>query len=428
VETMLDFDPQLRDLPLVFDLAAIAQLFEDQWPAPTDTDHARIRVQSCRLQDTKYQPLVRCVTTYELRVAHPGEAPWPTIGQVEITPAGPAHRLFTADPILPQLVAANDPAQMRARFGGLLAESAAAGSVEDCTITPIRYKPGARCVLRYDIRSAAGPQVFFGKLLARDADRLMTILSTLHDLSQVTAGMPDVLRPLAYWPDLQMVVQPEVRGGAELNTLAFDWTADSAVREQWLHAAGAALAALHHSAGAAGPQRTLQDDLAELQEYRAPMGQVRPALAERYATLSDALATHSAGTAPPARVASHGAFRPDQFMIEAGRLVMIDLDSFCWAAPARDIGNFLAYLRWKAIRSPERAGLLQHAGQVFLEGYAAGGPAVDARESAIYQAASLLKIAGRRFRSLSLKEWPLVPRLLDAAGDLLADEAATWAG
>jgi hypothetical protein len=367
------------------------------------------------------------VTTYELQVAHPGEASWPTIGLVEITPAGLAHRLFTADPSLPQLAAANDPARMRARFSGLLAGSAAAGSVEDCTITPIRYKPGARCVLRYEIGAAGGPQVFFGKLLSGDVDRLMSILSTLHDLSQATPGMPYILQPVAYWPDLHMVVQPEVRGGAELNTLAFDWTADSVVREQWLHAAGAALAALHRSSGAAGPQRTLQDDLTELQEYRAPMRQVLPALAERYATLSDALATHSASTGPPAGVASHGAFRTDQFMIEAGRLVMIDLDSFCWAAPARDIGNFLAYLRWKAIRSPARAGLLQHAGQVFLDGYAVGGPAVDASESAPYQAASLLKIAGRRFRSLSLKEWPLVPRLLDAAGDLLADEATIWA-
>ncbi len=427
MEDMFGFDPQLPALPLAFDLAAVAQLFEEQWPAPASTDPARVLVQACRLQDTKYQPTVRCVTTYELRVARPGEAPSPTIGVVEITPAGLAHRLFTADPILPQLVAATDPDHMGRRFTGLGAGSAKTSAVAGTTITPIRYKPGARCVLRYEIASAVGPQVFFGKLLAEAGDRLMTILSTLHDVSQATAGMPYILQPLIYWPDLQMVVQPAVIGGAELNTVAFDGAVDSAVREQWLDAAGGALAALHRSAGAAGPQRTLQDDLIELQEYRGPMGQVRPALAEHYAALCDGLATHAAGVAPTAPVASHGAFRPDQFMIEAGRLVMIDLDSFCWAAPARDIGNFLAYLRWKGIRRPADAGLLARAGQLFLDGYRTAGPVVDPRERALYEVASLLKIAGRRFRSLSFKEWPLVPRLLDGARALLAAEEKTWA-
>src|SRR5262249_10881072 len=121
----------------------------------------------CRLQDTKYQPLVRCVTTYELHVARGGEAPWPTIGVLDISPAGPAHRLFVDDPALPGLRAAIDPAQVAARFAEVLARSGDPGVMESCTITPIRYKPGARCVVRYEIHTAAGPRVFFGKLFSR---------------------------------------------------------------------------------------------------------------------------------------------------------------------------------------------------------------------------------------------------------------------
>jgi Ser/Thr protein kinase RdoA (MazF antagonist) len=106
-------------------------------------------------------------------------------------------------------------------------------------------------------------------------------------------------------------------------------------------------------------------------------------------------------------------------MIEAGRLVMIDLDSFCWAAPARDIGNFLAYLRWKAIRRPAQAAFITDAERAFLAGYAAVRPLPDATWRTLYQAVSLLKIAGRRFRSLTVKEWPLVPDLLTAASATL---------
>jgi hypothetical protein len=35
------------------------------------------------------------------------------------------------------------------------------------------------------------------------------------------------------------------------------------------------------------------------------------------------------------------------------------------------------------------------------------------------EAISLLKIAGRRFRNLSVREWPRVPALVDAALELL---------
>jgi aminoglycoside phosphotransferase (APT) family kinase protein len=213
-----------------------------------------------------------------------------------------------------------------------------------------------------------------------------------------------------------MLVQPEVAGGAELNDLAFDPAQDAELRERWLRAAGARLAGLH-AAQVAGPPRTLADDLDELREYVAPMAQVEPALAERYAAAVERIAA-LAGADASAPVATHGAFRTDQYLIEDDRLVMIDLDGFCWAEPERDLGNFLAYLRWKAIRKPADATFIERAGQVFMEGYTSSAPAPDGRRLAIYEADSLLKIAGRRYRSLTVKEWHLVPRLVEAADKL----------
>jgi aminoglycoside phosphotransferase (APT) family kinase protein len=230
--------------------------------------------------------------------------------------------------------------------------------------------------------------------------------------------MARILSPLAYWPDLRMLIQPAVVG-MELNTLAFADAEDLTRREQWLRAAGRSLAALHGSAGTAAPQRTWGDDLVELEEYDAPLAQVVPPLAARFREARDALAAAAADHAEPAPVASHGTFRTDQLLIEDSGLVMIDLDSFCWANPARDIGNFLAYLRWKAIRRPAQDDFIAVAGRAFLAGYAAVRPLPDATWRAFYEAVSLLKIAGRRFRSLTVKEWPLVPDLLAAASATL---------
>src|SRR3954454_2431373 len=143
-----DFDPQLPALPLAFDLAAVGQLFTTHWP---HAESEPIEITKCKPQDTKYQPGRRCTTTYALTVARPSAPAESTIGVLEITPAGPAHRLYYDDPKLPWLALATDSQVMRERFGALLGTS-----VEGCAIAPVRYRPGVRCVFRYDLRTAAG--------------------------------------------------------------------------------------------------------------------------------------------------------------------------------------------------------------------------------------------------------------------------------
>jgi hypothetical protein len=411
MDPRFDFDPELPALPLAFDQAAVARLFAEQWPRAGD---APITITRCKPQDVKYQPSKRCVGTYALTVERPGAAPEPTIGVLEITPDGPRHRLYDDDPRLPWLAGATDATGMRARFAALLPQA----SVESCRVTPVRYRPGVRCVFRYDLQVAAGPRTLFGKLIGEGATESLATITALHAARAAFPAMPRVLPPLAHWPEVRMLIQPAVEGGAELNDLAFDPAEDAATRERWLHDAGARLAGLHGCTTVAGPLRTMADDLDELREYIAPMAAANPELARRYAAAVERIAAEAGRHDEPAPVASHGAFRTDQFMIENGELVMIDLDGFCWANPARDLGNFTAYLRWKAIRKPNDAEFIARVGQLFLGGYRAGRP-IDERWLALYTADSLLKIAGRRYRSLTAKEWHLVPRLLDAAEERL---------
>src|SRR3954453_6925973 len=160
-----DFDPQLPALPLAFDLAAVARLFAEQWPR---VEAGSVEISKCKPQDTKYQPGRRCTTTYALTVARSGMANESTIGVLEITPAGSAHRLYDNDPKLPWLALATDPQLMRERFGTLLGTP-----VEECTIAPVRYRPGTRCVFRYDLRAAGSKYTFFGKLIGQGAEDAM---------------------------------------------------------------------------------------------------------------------------------------------------------------------------------------------------------------------------------------------------------------
>ena len=58
---------------------------------------------------------------------------------------------FRSDPGLPGLAAASDRTQVSQRLTSVVEEP-----ILLCRVRPVRYRPGARCVLRYDVRTASG--------------------------------------------------------------------------------------------------------------------------------------------------------------------------------------------------------------------------------------------------------------------------------
>jgi hypothetical protein len=350
--------------------------------------------------------------TYDLEVATKDGRAVSTIGVLELRPLQRVLRTLEQDPQLPWIVEAVDPETMGHRFRSSLPDlmQSAGGAPQ---ITAVRYKPGARCVLRYTFDGPSGARVMFGKIIAADSDRLAHRISSLQEVSSTVPDMPGIAGPVAYWPDLRMLVQRAVEG-RELHDVAFDTAIDVAVRQEWMEKAGRGLAGLHSATGAGAPKRDIPEDADELDAYTAPMAQVNRDLASSYAAAVELLRANEESD-DSVFVASHGAFRTDQFMIQGDELVMIDLDSFCSSHAERDIGNLLAYLTWKAMRQPQHASFIESAPKHFLHGYAAVRPSPDERRSTIYEAASLLKIAGRRFRSLTVREWPKVPQLITAA-------------
>ncbi len=163
----LTIDDNLPALSLAFDGEAVAQRFAQQWPARRTQPHAPAGVKSGRRQDVQYVPATRCVSTYSLSVEEVDAAPWPTIGVVEVTPAGLQHRLFTEDAQLRGLAQAADGAAMGESLRALGVDQQGTGETELCGVMPVRYKPGSRCTFRYDLRTAHGRASCFGKLFAQ---------------------------------------------------------------------------------------------------------------------------------------------------------------------------------------------------------------------------------------------------------------------
>src|SRR5512142_759114 len=92
-----DFDDQLPDLPMAFDLEEVTDLFRRKLLAGSSALGGADHLKVSKLQDLKYRPAHRCVTTYEMVVGKQGAAEEKTIGVLEFTPDGVVPRIYTAD-------------------------------------------------------------------------------------------------------------------------------------------------------------------------------------------------------------------------------------------------------------------------------------------------------------------------------------------
>ncbi len=338
----LAFDPALPLLPLIDDPRCVIRILG------ADPNVA------VRRGDTKYRPGVDCLAGYEL---HPQErGPAPVLGAVKVTRAGLEGFRIDHDPALPTLSAALDPALVAPRFAGLL-PARSPGSV---AAAPVRYKPGVRCVIRYEVGAADEPAVFYGKLLAGGCSAHLVLLA---ELSDALAGIPDaplVAPALGHWPDLGLVLQAAVTPAVEVHQLATDVSIPTEQRLDALQGSGRALAGLHCLTLLSTPTRCFVDALGELVGLESTVARADPALAVRYAAVLSML-ERGDDCLPDAAVTCHGAFRTDQLLLSREHFVLIDLDTLCRSEPALDLGNLLAYLDWKAIRRPREAAFLAAA-------------------------------------------------------------------
>lgn len=403
-DVLAGLDPALPGLGESYDMGRVSRAFAEAWDD---------EVSGCRLLGCRYEPGRRCVTSHALAVGPVG-ARRLTIGVLEVTPRGRSVRRFDEDEALPGLRLAIDTRLAAERLA-----SCCTGTVQRCTVEPVRYRPGERAVLRYRLTTARGPEVLFGKVLVRGAVTAARTLASLHETSRFAVAAPTVAPPVAVFDELGLVVQAALIGDP-LHRLLFDRARSVAERLSALHRTGRAVAALHDGPAVGAPFATAAADALDLESYVPVVGSVDPALGDRFAEAVVRAATVSRGLAVDAAVPSHGALRTDQVMVCAGRPALVDLDGFCLSHRGRDLGNLLAYLRWKAIRQPRHGAVVAEGRSAFLAGYRAGGGAPADRPLRLFEALSLLKIAGRRFRSLNVLEWPSVPDLIDAAIALLS--------
>jgi hypothetical protein len=329
----------------------------------------------CRILDMKFEPGDYCTILYQLdeRMVI-GTFRW---GKAEgelpataclIEPLGMQIYRFEHDPALPGLATALDgPAMARALEQALPEYRDGGARILRCRATPLRYRPGKRCTLRFDLalRDTSGALMrrrLFGKVYhqldkAASVDREMRMLA---DSAPARDGRVILAPVAAFLPDLRIILQAPVAGvPLELYLEGLEGAVRAGDRRGWdgiVRSAGA-FAAVHTAGLATDRERPIDSELKRFVKRAGLAAAVDPTIGARLLELAEALPAWR-GRLPEwdERITLvHGDCKHSQCMLTDEGVAILDFDHCGMADPATDIGTYIATLRQLGIHQALKA-------------------------------------------------------------------------
>ena len=256
----------------------------------------------------------------------------------------------SADPAMPFLADATDPAHVERHFRRLLSGGARFRGVHEIRV--VRHKPGRRCIVEYDVE-IHGPDLerqrvtFVGKARARgspnDADALLRQLR----LRGFGDDAPDgfcVPEPLGVVRPYRMSLQRKAPGRSAAQVLGECRNTDLA------RGIAEAVCKLHRAGIVTRRSHTIVNEIAILREKLGELALTRPDRAPRLRRALEGCERLAALLPMVVPRGIHRDFYADQVLADGRRLYLLDFDLYCQGDPALDAGNFLGHLTELALR------------------------------------------------------------------------------
>jgi Phosphotransferase enzyme family len=333
-------------------------------------------------------------------------------------------QLWPLDTKFPHLVQLGNPSHVASMLPSL---GIAYDGRQLPVITPIRYRPGERHVLRYEISSAeAGSergQRLYAKLYkdGQDAARAFGVSNRVVDWLDANPEGLQGNRPEAMSQEDCVILYPHAPGVPLSHQLdrSRRWLALQ------LKIIGRALATLHNAPESLQQglkENTFANETKVVRRASEHIQALLPETYEEILKILDELQARYSDLPQEKPTFTHSDFKADHLLSIPQGLTLIDLDTCTLTDPALDIGKFLADLEWwfelKGISGVEEA----HA--ELLQGYrgdSAGDPIIAARlrRARLFHILILVKIAARRV-PIYRKEWgTMTARMIARAPQLL---------
>jgi hypothetical protein len=232
-----------------------------------------------------------------------------------------------------------------------------------CRQRVMRYRPGLRCTIRYDLEYPPGarpgewPDTVIAKLYEGEdqAQHTYTAMAALWGSPLQRSTTVAIAEPLAVDVEHRLLLQRLVPGDRTLKSEIDDAFAGGipagvGALSDVVRRVGRGLAELHSSGVVHGPELTWASQLATVRAAADQLTAAVPHLSGAAAPLLSGLdlAAHSTRTA--SLVPTHRSFRPAQILLGGPQPAIVDFDGYCRAEPAFDLSVFRSTLCDLALR------------------------------------------------------------------------------
>jgi hypothetical protein len=445
-------DPGLPQLKIASDPGLMREVFREYLSPLPGRVHD---IQDCLLSWVRYLPGVRCTLQYTLRLVEPGtgrersqwvsgviyaedraERIWRKLrvalqGQ-EVPQAfltfepdsfipdlSMVVQVFPYDrrlPALPLLMARPSP-DLENRLLAWLGPGN--WRADAWNIEPIRYRAGARAVLRYEAEvqdAATGGRkkrrIYVKVCRGEEGERTYQVLQGLWRRAEAGGEGFTLGRPIAYLPGLHALFQEESPGTALAEVLLQDREIALAARR-----IAQALAIFNQEDVATTRRHSREDEISDLKWVGNMLQWACPHLAAEVDRIIGAVVA-GLEEVPPGP--THLDLTTDHILLEGDRLALLDLDSLAQADPVLDPAALLAHLWSMRLSFPVPHDRLREVARAFAEEYFAHVPRAWRSRLPLHYTGAVLKAAVGFFRRQEPR-WPeKIAVLVAEARDSLA--------
>ena len=368
------------------------------------SDKASLRVQDCRIANTRRRDGSRGTVQYDLRLEDPttGHAwnqvvsgitfggnrtrrAWESIRRSTAIDLNPEMRsalrpfayvpeldlllqVFPHDyrlPGLARLIAGPPPELVSA-----LKEELGPGDWElnRWRAETVQYRVDMRAIVRLTVGASdtsiggTAERQFYAKVY-RDVDqgrRAHRAQYELHEQATAVGKHLVVTKPIIYADGLRTLVTGAIPGTSLSKIIGRGKGSIGAVQS------AARAIAEFHQLDVVAPQRSFAEDMARLRAAQEVLTSARPDLADEISGIVQAVAL-GLESAPSSLI--HGDLKPDHILIDGDRVALIDFDLYGAADPVIDIAHLLAFLGKPQERSRSRRAETEDVGQIFVDEY-----------------------------------------------------------
>lgn len=324
----------------------------------------------------------------------------------DVPEKGMRLQVWPFDPKFPQLVRLGNPSYAARIFASL--------GIADQTpvITPIRYRPKERHVLRYELHSAetgrGERQPLYAKLYTsgEDAARAFGVASRVVDWLEFNNMGLQGNRPEAISQEDAVIFYPHAPGIPLSRQLhrSRRWLAEQ------LHIIGRGLVTLHNGPEALQSDLKQNDFTREAKVVRRASEHIQTLLPDTYQKILEVVDRAEecySGLPQEEPTFTHADFKSDHLLTTPEGVTLIDFDTCTLTDPALDLGKFLADLEWWfTLRGLSG---VEEAQAELLKAYAAGKESdqtVQERleRAKLFHVLILVKIVARRV-PIYKKDW-----------------------